>query len=409
MRPRSVNDVINALVVVLAFSIPLYRAWVSLAAILILLLWFFQGELKTRISQLGHHRLTLAVIAFLALNLVSLFWSVDPGGGFTYWRKYLYLLLIPAVATSVRPVFARAALIAYIAATSLAALMMPVVIFGDIHIRHIHPGNPATTMSHLDFSMILAVAGLLVLVHLAHGSAEDRRGRMIWLLPFAVVIGGLLLNIGRSGQFAFVATLSILVPYLLRRRSWVIRAGILILVAAILITTFLVVTPFHERVEGAVVELHDAVIEGRVDTNQGKRVAGMAVGFEMVRSRPVLGTGLGGNMIEFRRLLETRYPQYKDAVSWFPHFHNQYVQVATELGGVGLLSMLAIFAALFTGRYRNSECRAAALAVGCAYLFGFFGDPFLHKQLPLVLFALSTGIISSDDEVFEEEESTVDS
>ncbi len=386
--------------VVLAFSLPIYRAFVSLAAILILLLWFFQPDLKARFARLGHHRLTLAVVIFLALNLASLFWSEDPGGGFAYWRKYLYLLLIPAVATSVRPAFARAAFIAYLAATSFAVIMMPLVILGDIHIRHIHPGNPAATMSHLDFSMILAVAGLLILVHLAHRGAMPRRRTIIWVLLFGLVTGGLVLNIGRSGQLAFVATLAVLVPVLLRRRSWMFRTGILIVVAAVLITTYVVVTPFHERVGSAVVELHDAIVEGRVDTNQGKRVAGMVVGLEMVKARPILGTGIGGNMPEFRRLLETDFPQYRDAVSWFPHFHNQYAQVITELGLVGLLSMFAIFAALFTGRYRSPEFQAAAVAVGCAYLFGFFGDPFLHKQLPLVLFALSTGIISSDDEVF---------
>jgi O-antigen ligase len=402
MRARSVNDVINALVVVLAFSLPLYRAWVSLAATLILILWFFQPDLKARVARLGHHRLTLAVLVFIALNLISLFWSEDPGGGFTYWRKYIYLLLIPAVATSVRPAFARAAFIAYIGGTLLAVMMMPLVILGDIHIRNIHPGNPAATMSHLDFSMILAVASLLILVHLASSIAERDRGTTLWVLLFGLVIGGLLLNIGRSGQFAFVATLSILVPFLLRRRSWMFRAGILIVVAAVLITTYVVVTPFHERMESAFVELHGAVTEGQVDTNQGKRVAGLAVGLEMVKARPFLGTGIGGNMVEFRRLLETTFPQFREAVSWFPHFHNQYMQVATELGLAGLASMLGIFAALFTGKYRNPEFQAAAVAVGCAYLFGFFGDPFLHKQLPLVLFALSAGIISSDDDVFAE-------
>jgi len=400
MRARSVNDVINALVVVLAFSLPLYRAWVSLAAILILILWFFQPDLKARIARLGHHKLTLAILVFLALNLVSLFWSEDPGGGFTYWRKYLYLLLIPAVATSVRPGFVRAAFKANIGGTLLAVIMMPIVILGDIHIRYIHPENPAATMSHLDFSMILAVASLLILVHLASSIAERGRGTTIWVVLFGLVIGGLLLNIGRSGQFAFVATLSVLVPFLLRRRSWMFRAGILVVVAAVLTTAYVVVAPFHDRMETAAVELHDAVVEGRVDTNQGKRVAGMVVGLDMVKARPFLGTGIGGNMVEFRRLLGTSYPQYRDAVSWFPHFHNQYVQVVTELGLVGLASMLALFAALFTGKYRNPEIQAAAVAVGFAYLFGFFGDPFLHKQLPLVLFALSTGIISSDDEVF---------
>jgi O-antigen ligase len=144
-------------------------------------------------------------------------------------------------------------------------------------------------------------------------------------------------------------------------------------------------------------------MEDRIDTNQGKRLAGMMVGLEIARTHPVLGTGIGGNMLEFRRLLETTYPQFKDAVGWFPHFHNQYMQVVTELGLLGLLSLLGIFAALFAGRYRSPEFQAAVVAVGCAYLFGFFGDPFLHKQLPLVLFALSAGIISSDDEVFAEE------
>jgi len=411
MRPRSVNDVINALVVVLAFALPLYRAWVSLAAILILILWFFQPDLKERITRLGHHRLTLAVLVFLALNLASLFWSEDPGGGFTYWRKYLYLLLIPAVATSVRPAFTRAAFIAYIGGTLLAVIVMPLVILGDIHIRHIHPENPAATMSHLDFSMILAVAGLLILVHLASGIAVRGRGTIVWAVLFGLIIGGLLLNIGRSGQFAFVATLAFLAPFLLRSRSRMFRAGILVVIATALITAYVVVTPFHQRIETAVVELHDAVIEGRIDTNQGKRVAGAVVGLEMVKARPLFGTGIGGNMIEFRRMLETSYPQYRDAVSWFPHFHNQYLQVVTELGLVGLASMLGLFAALFTGKYRNPEFQAAAVAVGFAYLFGFFGDPFLHKQLPLVLFALSAGIISSDDEVFADasSQSTVDS
>ncbi len=408
MRARSVNDVINALVVVLAFSLPLYRAWVSLAAILILILWFFQPDLSARIARLGHHRLTLAVLFFLALNLISLIWSEDPGGGFTYWRKYLYLLLIPAVATSVRPVFARAAFVAYVGATVLAAMMMPLVIFFDIHIRHIHPDNPAASMSHLDFSMILAVAGLLILVHLASDTAERGRGAMAWVVLLGLVIAGLLLNIGRSGQFAFVATLGFLVPFLLRRRSWRFRSGILVVVATALITAYFVVTPFHTRMENGVVELHDAVVEGRVDTNQGKRVAGIVVGLEMVKTRPLFGTGIGANMVEFRRLLETDFPQYRDAVSWFPHFHNQYLQVMTELGLVGLASLVGLFAALFTAKYRRPEFQAAAVAVGCVYLFGFLGDPFLHKQLPLVLFALSTGIISSNDEVFCGHEFTVD-
>jgi O-antigen ligase len=279
--------------------------------------------------------------------------------------------------------------------------MMPVVIIAGIHVRHIHPGNPAATMSHLDYSLVLAVAGVLILVHLTH-STMRRRQRLLWILLFVVVFGGLLLNIGRSGQFAFIATLAVLVPFLLRRRSPLVRVAVLTAVAGVMLAAYFLVTPFHQRVEIATTELHDAVTQHRVDTNQGKRVAAMVVGLEIVASDPVFGTGIGGNMPEFRRLLETDFPQFRQAVGWYPHLHNQYLQVATELGLLGIVALLAIFAALFTGRYRHSEMQAAAIALGCAYLIGFMGDPFLHKQLPLVLFALSAGIISSDDEVFSE-------
>ena len=403
MRPRSVNDVLNALVVVLAFSVPLYRAWVSLAAVLILLLWFFQDHLKDRVLRLGHHPMTAAILVFLALNLLSLLWSEDPSSGFEYWRKYLYLLLIPAIASSLRPVFARRAFSAFLTSTVLSVAMMPVVIIADIHIRHIHPGNPAATMSHLDYSLILAVAGLLILVHLVHTTMR-RRQRVLWIMLFLVALGGLLLNIGRSGQFAFAASLIFLVPFLLRRRSWQVRAAVLVVVGFAVVSTYLAIPRFQERVSSGAEEIFNAVIDDRIVGNQGKRIAGMIVGVDMVRSHPVLGTGIGGNMPEFRRLLDSDYPQFRDAVGWFPHFHNQYLQVATELGLLGLFSLLAIFAALFAGRYRSPEFQSAAVAIGCVYLFGFFGDPFLHKQLPLVLFALAAGIISSDDEVFAEEE-----
>ena len=139
MRARSPNEVLNWLIVVLAFALPLYRAWVSLAAYLILILWFFQGGLRDRIDRLRHHPLTLAITVFLVLNLASLLWSSYPSDGFDYWRKYTYLLLVPAIASSLRPRFAGRAFLALVAGAVLSVSLMPIVIFADIHMRHVHP------------------------------------------------------------------------------------------------------------------------------------------------------------------------------------------------------------------------------------------------------------------------------
>lgn len=402
MRARSPNEVLNWLVVLLAFALPLYRAWVSLAAYLIILLWFFQGDLQHRIERLKHHWLTIAVVVFIGLNLLSLLWSEDPIGGLDYWRKYTYLLLVPVVASSLRPAFVGRAFIALVTGTVLSVFLMPIVILGDIHIRRTHPGNPAATMSHLDYSMVLAVVAVLILVHLAHSTMRPRQ-RMIWIMVLVVVVGGMLLNIGRSGQVAFVATLVILTPFLLRRRSWITQAAVTSAAIVAVIAVYAAVPRFQVRVNAGVDEVRDAIVEQRIDSNQGKRIAGAIVGMSIIRSHPVIGTGIGANMLEFHRLLDTEYPEFKEAVGWFPHLHNQYLQTGTELGIVGILSLFAIFVALVTGRYQRPEMRSAAVAVACVYLVGFFGDPFLRKQMTLVLFALVSGIISTDDEAFTDE------
>jgi O-antigen ligase len=256
-------------------------------------------------------------------------------------------------------------------------------------------------MSHLDYSMVLAVAALLILIDVVTRPATWP-ARVPWIAALLVVLCGLVLNIGRSGQFAFAATLVAVLPLLLRRRSWPVRAAVLVGAALVLIGAYLAVPRLQARVDAAASELHDAFVERRVDSNQGKRIAGVIVGLEIVRDHPVLGTGVGDNMVEFHRRLETDHPELREAVGWFPHLHNQYLQVATELGLVGLLSLLAIFAALVGGRYRRPESRVAAVAVAGVYLVGFVADPFLHKQLPLVLFALAAGVISSDDAVFSD-------
>ncbi|MCU0304026.1 MAG: O-antigen ligase family protein [Thermoanaerobaculales bacterium] len=401
MRRRGPNEVLNWVVVVLAFAVPLYRAWVSLAGPLVLLLWFAQDRLGERLRRLRRHPLSLAVAAFIALNLVSLLWSSDPAEGLDYLLKYRYLLLIPAIASSLAPGFGGRALVALTTGAVISVLLMPVVIIADIHIRTIHPGNPAATMSHLDYSMVLAVAALLILIHLVVRTATWG-ARSAWVGALLVVLSGLVINIGRSGQFAFAVTLAVVLPLLLRQRSWPVRMAVLVGAVLALVGAYLGVPRLQARLDAAAGELYDAVVEHRVDSNQGKRVAGMIVGLDIVRDHPILGTGAGDNMTEFHRRLATDHPELREAVGWFPHLHNQYLQVATELGTVGLVSMLAIFAALIGGRYRHPESRVAAVAVACAYLVGFVADPFLHKQLPLVLFALTAGVISADDRVFHD-------
>ena len=50
------------MLILLAFSLPVYRPWVSLGAPLFALVWLVRGDLRARVASLRHHLPTLAVV-----------------------------------------------------------------------------------------------------------------------------------------------------------------------------------------------------------------------------------------------------------------------------------------------------------------------------------------------------------
>jgi O-antigen ligase len=391
-----INLYINLLLVVLAFSIPLYRQWVTIVAALVIILWFFDGRFYGKVTALRKHRLTIAVLVFIGINLVSLLWSSHPADGFDYVGKYRYLLLVPVIATSLRESFRGWVLNALLAGTAVSLVFSFLVFSGMLEIGGAHSRNPSPTMSHLDYSMVLAVVGLLVLNRLVSVSM-DRRQRLVMAGLLLVIIGGLVVNIGRSGQAAFLGALLVMLPFHAiassRRRATVFLAGAILLIVG---ASYVMVPQFGRRVDLAGSDLGRALSDQVYETSIGKRVAGMAVGLDIVRRHPMLGTGVGDNMPEFRHLLDNDFRDLRDEIYWFPHFHNQYIQIATELGALGLLTLAFVLYGLIRGPYRTREDRGIALSIAAAYAVGFLGDPFLHKQLPLVLCAFLAGTASAN-------------
>ena len=392
---KNLDTYIGWLAVVLAASLPLYRPWVTLATTLILLLWLVGPGLRQRVARLQRHRLSVAVLTFLALNLLSLLWSDNPAEGLRYVAKYRYLLLIPVAATTIRSRYRNLALIVFQIAAAASALLSLAVFAGLLEVGGAYPGNPSPTMAHLDYALVLALAALLILTRLLYEPMARSR-RLLWSGLFLLAASGLAINIGRSGHLAFIGGLLILVVSWAHGRPWRVIAG----VVAAVITTLLLISTLTSGVRTRVVESHDelrsTLIDQRYDSNLGGRVAATMVSWEIFCQHPVLGTGVGGNMPAFRQILDTDLVELKPAVYWYRHLHNQYLQIATELGLVGLAALAWIFWALLRGPYSVRKIYTDAMVLAAVYLLGFLGEPYLHKQVTLVMFALFAGLISAE-------------
>jgi O-antigen ligase len=393
------------LTVILAASVVLYRPWIPLASTLILLVWVLGGGLRQHIALLRTHRLTLAIVAFLALNIASLAWTSDPASGFRYLTKYHYLLLIPVLATSLRPAFRRSILKTFSIAAVLSAIASFAVLVSGLRIGDAHPGNPSVFMAHLDSSLLLALAAVFIISFVVYCDTSLKI-RAVWMCCFVVVTGGLAINIGRGGQLAFICGLFALAVFWARQRS--LRAVFSAIAAVVFCaaTLWLSSPRLQTRIAESQADLTAALTEQKYSGSLGGRVAATIVAREIVREHPILGTGIGANMAAFRVLLDSEFKGLKPAVYWYRHFHSQYTQIATELGLVGLLALAWIFWELFRGPYTDPQTGAIALILGVVYLVGFIGEPYFHKQIPLVTFALFAGLVSS--ETLDGERSTLE-
>jgi hypothetical protein len=383
------------LTLVLSVSVMVYRPWIALASTLILLVWIFGRGLRQHSALLRTHRLTLAIVVFLGLNIASLAWSSDPGAGFRYLTKYHYLLLVPVLATSLRPAFRRLILGTFSIAAAVSAITSFAILVSGLRIGDAHPGNPSVFMAHLDSSLLLALAALFILSCVLFRDTSPRI-RAAWMACFVVVTGGLAINIGRGGQLAFICGLFALAVFWARQRS--LRAVLGAIAAVVLCAALLFIASprLQERIAESRADLTAALSEQRYSGSLGGRVAATMVAGAIVREHPIAGTGIGANMAAFKALLDSEFQEFKPAIYWYRHFHSQYTQIATELGLAGLLALAWIFWELFRGQYTDPHTSAIALILGVVYLVGFIGEPYFHKQIPLVTFALFAGLVSSE-------------
>jgi O-antigen ligase len=395
-QESTLDTTLGWLAIVLALSLPLYRPWVTLATSAIFLLWLFGGGLGRRLHRLRGHRLTIAVLFFLGLNICSLLWTSDFDLGLKYLTKYRYFLLLPIVASSVGAIYRRFAVTAFELAAGAATLLSVGILAGMFRLRDAHPDNPSPTMAHLDFGVVLALAALMILARVLHTDMKIGH-RILWTCLAILTIFGLMINIGLAGHLAFAGGLIVLLIHWAWGRPVRLVAGVTAGVVVTLLLAWFSLPQVRARVDETRAEVSAAVVDQRYDSNLGGRVAALKVAREVYRDHPFLGTGVGGNIPALRQIVDTRHENLKASIYWYRHFHNQYAQVATELGTVGLLALAWIFWELIRVPHRNRETDAASLILAAVYLIAFLGEPFFHKQITLVMFALFAGFIAGDD------------
>lgn len=376
--------------VVLGVSIPISVALDNVLLVVVLAGWLLAGDFRQTWSIVGRSRTALGALVLYGLLLAgTLYGDRDAGDAGRTLIKYLDLLFIPLFAVLLHEAPRRrlalqgfsASLVLVLALSYLVAAGVPFpgwMVVGDI-------ANPSVFKQYLTHSILLAF-GAFLFAQLAL-AAPTLAWRASWAIAALVAAANVTLMVqGRTGHLV-LAVLALYLGYSWKR--WRGLAVAVAVTAACISALLFIPGPFQQRY---------GLTEGRqqslqasewAQTSNRQRLDFYRASLAIIQEHPLLGAGTGGFARAYAdntrgtEAFQTRNP------------HNEYLNIAVQLGLAGLAALLY----LFWQHWRESarlasplECHLArglvlAFAAGCLF------NSLLLDHTEGLLYAWLTGLL----------------
>ncbi len=331
----------RACAIALGFAIPISAALDNVLLAAILALWLASVDYRAKLALLSRHRVALAALSLFGLFVIGLAWGEhDTAVGLHMLGKYIDLAFVPIFVTLFQTERdRRRALLALAAALvltlTLSYLMwIGIVASGTFAIGY--PGDLWVFKKSLTQNILMAFGAFLFAHFALH--AQSSRSRILWsALALLAAVNVLVLVPGRTGQL-ILAVLAVYFAYSARRWRGALFAtsGIAIVVAALALG----LAPANSRLMMTLEDWNkwqpDHAAQASAST-LWLRLEFYRNSLAIIRDHPVIGVGTGG----FAKAYAGRvaWTDMTDSVN--PH--NEYMNIAIQLGAVGLVALLYLF------------------------------------------------------------------
>ena len=376
--------------IALGLTIPISVALDNLLLGVVLVSWLAAGRYRQRVAAAFRNRMAVASAALFGLLAIGISFSHAPAAdAVKALGKYADLAFVPIFVSLFHDERARRRARLALAFSLLLTLVLSCLawmgVFGDSVLMVGDRGNPVVFKQYLTHSLLMSFAALLFL-QLAL-SARSSLGKAGWGAAAALAAVNVILMVqGRTGQLILVA-LALYWAYSVWRWRGALAA---VAVAAILAAALaLGLTAAGDRVMQAFAEWSAWKPGQATQTSVGMRLEFYRNSLELVREHPVIGTGTGS----FSKVYAARVAGTPMAPSDNPH--NEYLNVAVQLGLVGVAALLYLFYCGF--RYApmlpTSAEQHLARGLMIAFVLGSLMNSLLLDHTEGLFFAWLTGLL----------------
>jgi len=204
---------------------------------------------------------------------------------------------------------------------------------------------------------------------------------------------------GRAGQVAFFVMLAIIIFQFFNTAKVKSLLIVLMLIPGIFFTAYHTSDLFQQRVDDSISEVLDyskCCSSSYQNTSLGQRITFTINSWEVFKQNPIIGIGTGDFPSEYRKINQANTPSIRNTTN--PH--NMYILVLTQLGLIGLVSMLGIFYYQIKLSFRSKDrfFRDFGITLPLLFLVMMLSDSYLLGHYTTLMYIFFSAFLYKDFE-----------
>ena len=376
--------------IALGFSIPISVAADNVLLVLVLAGWLAGGAYRDKFLTARRHPVALAALALFVLLLIgTLYGDAPTSAAWGQVGKYIDLMFVPIFLFLFRdPATRRHALYALAAALALVLILSCLIKAGIVPANPLTSGDAASPFvfkKRLTHNILMAYAAFLF-AWLALQSPASRT-RLGWAALAVLAIINVTMMVQGATGYLVLCGLTLLLAYSrFGRRGF----GIAVLGIGLFFATLLMLpSVFQQRMNTITNEISEWLPGQPTQTSSGLRLEFYRNSFEIVRAHPLFGTGTGS----FSQVYADHVAGTAMAATTNPH--NEYLNIAVQLGCIGLAALLYLFYCewRYAGALTTTYERELAHGLVITFTIGCLFNSLLMDHVEGLLFAWTSGVL----------------
>lgn len=397
IRDKHIARIYELEMILLAFSIPIYRKVVPYIIAAMVITWFIEADFVTkarRIADDQHRRNTLLLSGIYLLYGFGIFYTRNIDAGLFDMEVKMSLFIFPVLMATLKDevltvAIARKVLWAFV----FGVLASISICYGQALFYYLKDGNLAvfyysslSPLIHPSYmAMYVCFAMAIIMVYLSKGMVRKRISQVGSIVLLVVFETFVIMLSSKAGILGLAITLALFSGYLFFGERRLLKGLIVSTVLAasfiILFVSFPVSAQRFEETRAAI-EQTDINAE-EIASSSGERLLIWWYSFEITNDNLLLGVGTGD--VKDELLEKYREKQMFNALGLELNAHNQYLQTTLALGVIGLIVLLLnlVLPAMY-GMERRHYLQLIFLIL---IAFNFLFESMLETQAGVVFYA----------------------